>query len=293
MRYGHRAKRDSTQRLGGGPQSWRCHVYAPQVLGCVTEGIPPDVIKKIFSHTVLKMNKYGKRQRSYRRKAYRSKRKNTRLVKKIKSIARSVASKQFEVKKYIIGGVEAALSTLTQGTNWIQCGVNIAQGVSSFERVGTRIRILAIQTKIFLHNNADVPLYARYCLIRPTDRAALGSTSKIFCGSNNQDSDFATETGMKCIMRTFSKNTVEKVYKNKLIKMDGNGDSGDSYFVSRTLFQKFGRGIVVDYNVNNMGVTNMNPNIQFGIWVAEAAEDVGAGTTVEWTHQTTVFYTDA
>lgn len=234
---------------------------------------------------------FQKKRTFRRRRATLAKRKP--FYKTVRRIVNKVNSKNTEVKRYMSSGLEQTMSTATAGVNWLQLGSAISRGTGSDNRVGDSIKIIGIKFDIYLHNNTTTPTWVRHCLIRPSDKAVLDASSLIFMGTSNQTTNLSTLTGMASMLRKFHPNTVSKVYKDRVLKLVGTSATDGNFYRKISFFQKFGRGIRLTYNASSTGAVNTEPNLAWGIWSAEAPEDTISGSTIEYSYQYTIFYTDA
>lgn len=235
------------------------------------------------------------RRRVYRKKRPTTLTKGKTFAKRVRRIANQALKNKVEVKRWTSGTMETSVNTLTQGTNWIQFAQPITQGTGSYNRVGDKIKVIGIQVKGYIYNGTAVPIWMRHAMLKSADKGALSTGSAIFMGTaSNQETDFTTETGMKCILRPFHPTAITKVYRDKVVKLAPNDSTaGGQNFRRFSFFQKFGRGLTVRFNSASTGTANTEPNVQWGMWCAEAPEDVSTGVNLEVSFQYTVFYTDA
>lgn len=236
---------------------------------------------------------YNARKRTLRRKAYRARRRVRKGTRKViqRAVNRALKS-NLEVKRYVSTATEQAVSTLTQGTNWVQPFVNISQGLNSYHRIGNKIKVIGLQMKNFFNNNSTTGLWMRFVVLRILDKTVPGSTSNIFATNVNAEDNFSGVTGIATMMRPIHPAFAKVVY-NKVFKLTANSSEGASAYKRLYKFIKFPRGLNIEYNSSGTGVSNSNAQYVIGCWTAEAPEDVGAGNTVEWTYEMNVFYTDA
>lgn len=234
------------------------------------------------------------------RKKYRSRRRTRRpvgkkFVKRVQKITRKVLQSNLEVKRYMMSAVEQKVDTLVPGatTNWLQPIVNIAQGTHSYDRVGSKIKVIGLQFKNFFHNNTTVPIWIRMVLLRVPAGTTMGPSSTLFMNTLNSEANFTAVNGMNSMMKPIHP-AFGKVMFNKVIKIIPSVATGESSgFIRYNRFFKFPRGINVQFNESGVTAGNLNTQLVFGVWAAEAPEDTTTGSTIEWTYECNCFFTDA
>jgi len=228
------------------------------------------------------------RRRTFRRRPYKG---NKNFKKRVQSIAKSVVSKNLEVKSYMYGATEASLTTLTVGS-FGNLFTGIAQGTANNERLGNKIKVIGIQIKGVYNNNSTVPVFVRHALLKMVDRALPTSTTDFFLGLTGGTVDTADLLGTSpTVMRPFSPLFVSKSYWNRVYTLYSS--SSDKFVTKFGKFIKFRRGLTVQYNNTSSTVANITPNLAFCQWAVESQNDLGAGVTVESSYQIRIFYTDA
>lgn len=233
------------------------------------------------------------RKRTIRRKTYRRRpgvRKTTRKV--IKKVVDRTLRSNVEVKRYMSAQTETVMASSTPGVNWIQFATAISKGTASDNRIGDKVKIIGIKVDFYLVNNTTYPAWVREAFIRLTDKEIIGDTTPILMGTSNQGTDIKTTAGMASIMRQFHPVTVSSVYRNKTYKLSGNNSVDATHVRKLRFFKKFPRGLNVTYNPTALGALYTQPNICWGLWCADAAEDANA-VTIELSYQYTIYYTDS
>lgn len=236
--------------------------------------------------------KYTNARRRYSRRFRKTKAVSKPFARKVQRVIKRTIPRP-EVKSVMLTGLEQTLSTLT-GILPVSITDAISQGTTSITRIGNTIRLIGIQIKYQLQNNATAPCFVRTSLIKYNDRVTLTTATDMFLAASGGSADIADLLASSAtVMRPYDKVFVNKVYHDKVHSLSAY--SGEATYSTRTYsrFIKFPRGLVITYNGSSNTIANTTPYLAFIAYSTDTGNDTGAGTTTEMTYQIRVFYTDS
>lgn len=185
---------------------------------------------------------------------------------------------------------ETTVSTLLQGdgSNWFAVAAP-AQGTSAGQRIGNEIRLQKLVIRASLHNNATISNLVRMVVFYLDDNVAVTSGTDIFAGAAGNPLDFATVTGINTIHYPFNPVKIT-VLHDQVFNLAKGGEYESTRVIKKSINL---RNKKVVFENTTSGVDNQKPNLYIAYWAAEAAEDISTGTTVELSHYSQTFFTDA
>lgn len=205
-------------------------------------------------------------------------------------IIKRALQKNIERKYSITLSTESTVSTLLQGdgTNWYNL-CSPAVGNTAVTRIGNQIRLQKLEIKGSLHNNGTISNLVRMIVFYLKDNVAVSSATDIFETGSGAGADFATTTGIDTMHWPLNKAKLDVVY-DTVINLAKAGEYESTKIIRKTFNL---RNRLVQFEGNTQGIDNQEPNLYLLYIGAEAGNDTGVGTTIEQSHYTRCWYTDA
>lgn len=196
-----------------------------------------------------------------------------------------------EMKRWIAFYDESAISTLT-GFNTVPLA-SIDQGTGAYQRVGNQITAKGIYIKGMMHNNAAFTNCLRMCILgHPGDVDMTIAAGEFYKDANNAGGTSILTggaAGLNAMYYPINNAKFQVLYDRVFTFSPQNTDRNDTLRFRK--FVKLNRKIM--FEANTSGVNNQNYNYFLLIVSAEGGDDVGLGSTVEFSAQASFFYTDA
>lgn len=204
-------------------------------------------------------------------------------------IVKRALQRNLEKKYYTVTTTETTVSTLLQGdgTNWFSLCIP-SNAASVVGRIGNEIRLQKLEMRGSLHNNGTITNLVRMVIFYFKDNVTVSSASDIFLGPAVA-TDFAGVTGIDTMHYPLNGAKMQ-VLHDSVINLAKGGEFESTKVFRKTINLK---NRLMKFEGNSVGVDNQDPNLYALFFAAEAGNDTGAGTTVELSHFTRVWYTDA
>jgi len=231
---------------------------------------------------------YRATNRRQRRRRPRRATKGRGVTKAVRAYVKRVMPKT-ELKRIVSYADEVALSTLVQGTALPQIGVT--QGLQLWNRTGNEIRVKGFHFKGIMTNTATTPNYVRVVVAwTPMDTDTSFSSVNIFGDITlaGLTGGISTIPGLNIMYYPINKLQFTPVH-DKIYKLGGSGDPSCSRMYSR--FIKMNKA--VKFIANSTGTGTQNWQLTMFYFVAEAGDDTMGGQTIEVSHVSRTFFTDA
>lgn len=207
-----------------------------------------------------------------------------------KQIIKRALKTNIERKHFSTLTTETTVSTLLQGdgSNWFPVGAPVP-GTGAGQRVGNEIRLQSLTISASLHNNAAFSNLVRMVVFYLDDNVTVTSGTDIFSGGAGNPLDFSTVVGIDTMH--YPLNPVKiTVLHDSVINLAKGGEYESTRYIKKTINL---RNKKIVFENTTSGIDNQKPNLYVAYWAAEAANDVGTGTTVELSHFIRTYFTDA
>lgn len=224
-------------------------------------------------------------QRRYRTKPRKSASTSKNLRRTVKKVVRSYLKP--EVKKITKTQTEQNLNTLSQNPYALSFTA-IGQGTDDYQRVGNKVKAIGLNFAGFMCNNSSVPALVRILVLNQQNPETDMTSTSTNIFDVNTITSISSLTGVGVMYAPIDKNRYQVLY-NKVIKCAATGASDGGNIVQFKKFIKLNKELAYDSSSTADCVKN---NIRLMAFAAEAPNDVGAGTNVEFTAYGTLFYID-
>lgn len=140
-----------------------------------------------------------------------------------KAVVRKELARNTELKVNYVTATEAAVSTLTEGTNWYDLTA-IDQGTGGEDRIGREVMLKGIDIRGHLHNNGAGTNYVRLAVFKAYEQTDMSSLASIFKRATTAG-DFTDLAGIRTMYYPFNNTELQCVYE-KVIKLNPVGSAG-------------------------------------------------------------------
>jgi len=169
---------------------------------------------------------------------------------------------------------------------------DITQGTGAYQRIGNQIHAKGIYLRGVMHNNAAITNLMRVLVVGFAGDIDI----TLAAGEFFQDANLAGGTslltggaaGLNSMYYPINKAKFDVIYDRVFKMSPANVDSSDTLNFRK--FIKLNRKILFEANV--AGQYDQNYRYAILAWTAEAPDDVGVGTTVEFSCHSQFYYTD-
>jgi len=212
-----------------------------------------------------------------------------RVAKPTKAIVRYVnraLERKLERKTRYVELNEVAMNTVTQ--LYAYDPIEIAQGITTGERIGTEISLKGIHVKGFMRNNAIETVYVRMVLLKSQYDSNITAASTIF--QDNVGGEVGLASGLNCLYQPFYRGKIQPIW-TRMIKLapSTSTDGNEVRFLNK--FVKLDQKI--KFSSSSFGAGLTKPRYHLLFILADAADDTGLGSTVESSFTMRTWYTDA